>query len=758
MLRNHDKLFERIGLILVIAYSFFLLGLGFLGPIWYGEIDSNTLPLISLQYRQSIVVNQSDIEQAQIDFPELQKDVDDPEDFRNSGLQKTADGDWLTYYFPIYPLLCIPPKVLFCVLSLDQQRCFFVTNALLVSCALLFLQLKLKVPPLQRILAVLMLAISPIVYYVCYLNYEAFIFAMLTIAMVLYYNGNRNWSALFVSLGAMSNSTVAAIGLVMIADYAIQVLWKNRKQNVLLTVKKYFGETVRYAVCFIPCLIPFAVQEYYLGRDTFSGGADTANWIPRFLTYLFDPALGFTLFAPVGLCLFFIIVVLSIIKKNYRAIIWLGMFLAVVGAYSLMMHINCGMLFCARYVVWSYPLIPIFIVVFGGECFNKKNIFYLCLTGSVMSSFLLMLINPSISGQHYNTTSKWLLKNVPFLYNEYSATFYCRTLHIDGAYDQTEPAYYKDETTGQIYKLIYRADSGNAEQILFDLKGDQAAMAYLEEQVEKNGADGKFHYINFPSWGKYTVYEKNPVEKGLLYEGDVLADVSDVVMQDRGSYTEYSTPITIKPNTEYQIELAIPKDVDITDAQVFIDFYGGADYDWGEQEIWDFVVQGETEYVLYINSGSFEGESKDISVRLVDMSRTEIPIERFVVTELVEPISYEYDKGFYDLEGTQETNWRWCNETGVLIIHDYTEEDLTVKLSAVVYTGYEDMSALKIATGDTVSEYQVSSAGTAVEYTFTAHHGENQISFSTDAQRVDAPTDPRSMHFRLENATIEIVS
>lgn len=637
MVERHKKLLEQAGLILVILYSFFLLCLGFLGPMRYAEIDTNTLPVIALQYRQSVTINQSDIDQAQVDFPNLHENINSYEDLRSSKLIKISDDLWFPYYFPIYPLLCIPVKLLLSILSLDQQRCFFVTNALLVSGALLFVQLKLKVSPLQRIIAVLMFAISPIVYYVNYLNYEAFIFAMLTVAMVMYYNGNRNWSALLVSLGAMSNSTVAAIGLVMIADYAIRLLWSNRKQHILFTIRQNFWKTVRYALCFIPCLIPFAAQKYYLGKDTFSGLADTAAWLPRFLTYLFDPAIGFTLFAPIGLCLFFLVAILSIIKKNYWAITWLVMFLGVVGAYSLMFHINCGMLFCARYVVWSYPLIPVFIVGFGEKCFNNsgRTGFCLCEAGAIASSILLMLVNPLIADYQYNTTSKWLLKNVPFLYNEYSATFYCRTLHIDGAYDQTEPAYYKDEVTGQIYKLIYKADPGNGEQIIFDLKGDHASVAYLEEQIEKNGTDGEFHYINFPSWGQYTVYEKTPVEKGLLYEGDVLVDASDVVMQDRGSYTEYSVPITIKPNTEYQIELTIPEDADIAESHTFIDFYGGVDYDKGEQEIEGFLAQGKTEYVLFINSGSFSGESKNISVRLVDRSRIEIPIEQFTVTELV---------------------------------------------------------------------------------------------------------------------------
>ena len=121
-------------------------------------------------------------------------------------------------------------------------------------------------------------------------------------------------------------------------------------------------------------------------------------------------------------------------------------------------------------------------------------------------------------------------------------------------------------------------------------------------------------------------------------------------------------------------------------------------------------------------------------------------------------ISVQYNGGFFGLEGTEEVNWRWCDKTGELTVQNPTDKYVTVQLSTTAYTGYEEISSLIIMSEDDESEYRISSAGTAVEYTFTVHPGENQISFSTDAQRVDAPTDPRSMYFRLENATIEAIS
>lgn len=632
--RHNVLLQERLGILLVLCISFIMLSRGFLGPMWYAEIDSNTLPTIALQYRGSLSVNQSDIEQAKVDFPDLHKEINGFNDLRSAKLIMISDNEWLPYYCPIYPLLCIPVKMLFQVLHIDQQRCFFVTNALLVAAALLFLQLTLKVSPLLRMAAVLMLTISPIIYYINYLNYEAYMYSMLVVALVLYANKHRNWSAFFLSLAAISNSTMAAIGLVMIAEYGIGILRHLRQCSVSMIVKQYWRETLQYAICFLPCFFPFIYQIYFLGNDVFSGGATTEQYWARFLTYLFDPTLGFTLFAPIALILFFIIAIICVVVKQCQAITWVAMLMAVVGAYSLMFHINCGMLFCARYVVWSYPIIPIFLVKFSPSCIKNKAMLYFLHGASIVSTAVLMIINPLQSSYDYSTTSKWLLKYMPSIYHQYSATFYCRTLHIDGAYDYTEPAYYGDELTGQIYKLIYKADEGEAEKVYSDLKGNATAMNYLRQELDKNGLDGDFHYINFPSWGQYTVYQKSSIELYGLTARETLVEAKDFTLQKGDTYNYYSSNITIRPNTFYQIKLVLPDDFKASEySSLFIDFYGGEEYDSPDQERDAFIYQGRSDYSFEFNSGEFKEETKKVAVRIITNEGTPVSIKYFSVVE-----------------------------------------------------------------------------------------------------------------------------
>ena len=637
-LESKGKRLQYVGIALVLGYAVALLLIGCLGPIRYDEIDTNALSVISLQYRGSTKINQSDIDQARVDFPDLYKDIYTFDDLRASKLLVVSENEWIPFYIPIYPALCIPVKLLLEFLNLDQQRTFFITNALLVSGALLFLQLKLKVTPIRKIFAVLLLAISPIIYYNNYINYEAYIFAMLVVALVLYYNGNRKASAIFISLATLPNTAVAAIGLVMIAEYAIKILWKERNQPFSSIFQRHWKETVLYALCFAPCLLP-TLRTELLGdiMGTYSLGSvmDFTSWFPRILTYLFDPTMGFTLFAPVALLLFFIFAVVSVFRKKYQSIVWMGMLLMVVAIYSLMKHINCGMVLCSRYVMWSYPIIPLYLVTEGYEALNKKLSINVLYSGALVVNIGMILANPDPSYLAFTNTATWMLQNAPALYNPLSSTFYSRTLHIDGAYSITEPAYYKDQTTEQIYKLIYKAEDGEAEQVYDDLIGDEASMEYLQEQLKRVGNDGKYHYVNFPKWGKYKVYEKSPIEKGEMVLAETIGEATDVSTELWGNISGYQMSITIEPNTEYEVELELPRDFNYTlYPDFFVDFYASDGYDGPNQERSNFLQENVFLYKFYFNSEQFEGESKKVYARIFTTTKEPTRILRFCVTKL----------------------------------------------------------------------------------------------------------------------------
>mgnify|MGYP000866411609 CR=1 FL=1 len=511
---------KRINLIFLIIVAFFLLSRAGLGQVWYAEIDSNMLPTISMQYHGSILMDESDLKIAQRDYPELYKGINTYDDLRSVKLLQTNSGKWMSYYFPIYPLFCMPLKLFFQLISVDQSRCFLITNALLVLVALWMVLYRMNVSVKRRLAVACLLIISPIVYYINYINYEAFIFAILTIALVHYINHEKCKSAFFLSLAGMANSTVMVVGIVMIAEYGINMLRKNKHRWCKQTIKACIKETILYGICFSPSLIPFVAQFAYRGQSTYGEWVTLKEFIGvRFLTYLFDPTVGLFSFASIGLLLFLILIIVACCRKHRHSIVWLCFFTGSVGAFSLMFHINCGMIYCARYIVWVYPIVPLYICKEGVNEITTSvgRVGFTAVAG--LSVCIIMMINQYgwnvLDPQDFNYITKQILNYAPQLYNPYSATFYCRTLHIDGAYDINEPAYYLDSKTGNIRKIIFRADADSIHAVKKLAYGDQDSMDFFDKKVESIPLDEKFHYISLPRMSRYQL---TPAPKSLASE------------------------------------------------------------------------------------------------------------------------------------------------------------------------------------------------------------------------------------------------
>lgn len=642
-LKDSEGFCNKISHILLILFAIFLFTHACLAPIWYDEIDTNALPVISIQYRRSLFVNESDITLARRDFPNLYSGIRTYEDLRSAKLQVVSENLWASYYFPIYSALCVPIKLLLSSLSLDQERCFPLTNAVMIIYSLWFMQRKLNATAKQRLIALVLLMLSPIWIYNNYVNYETFIFSFLTLSLVQYHNKRYKSSAVLLSLAGMPNSTVMAVGIVMVVEYLYRTA-KTCIQNPinLKNLRKYTVDTVLYGMCYIPCLIPYVyIPSATVISGGFIGSANATKIYVRILSYLFDPSLGLFTFAPIQLLAFLILIIIALTQKRFQALIWAAFLLGTVWAFSLMVHINCGMLYCARYLAWTYPIIPFFLATIGYETIESHFSKHILYPVMIATTAILLCVNMGPSVRQYllfNHATEWILQNFPQIYNPYSATFYSRTLHVNGGYYITDPAYYKDWRSDEIRKLIFKADPGSAERVMNDLTGDEASVAYLEAQLDRYGLDGKFHYVNFPYAGKYQVREKTPEERGEMRRIATLLEESDFALTDIGEYQIVGFPIRLKEDTPYKVELTLADDVDFsTAAQLAVDFYDGPAYDRAEQERNNFVQNGRYQYTFYINSGEFDGSDEvlDCETRLyVWNTDTVIQVESFSVTEM----------------------------------------------------------------------------------------------------------------------------
>lgn len=190
--------------------------------------------------------------------------------------------------------------------------------------------------------------------------------------------------------------------------------------------------------------------------------------------------------------------------------VWLLFLIGSITLISLHYHINSGILLCARYVMWTYPIIPIYLSTVGGDIFKKSQIRTLVYSFIALSSALLMWANHgnALCLSEPNLTTKWIMDNIPSFYNPYYATFYCRVVDVhpeDNCYTCQNPGFYLDTSTSEIRKIIYYGNE-KAEQIIINqISGGKESIEYIKNYIKNHEGDEKYHYINISPWSKYQV-------------------------------------------------------------------------------------------------------------------------------------------------------------------------------------------------------------------------------------------------------------
>jgi len=239
--RLHDKLMKLIFYILGIILLIYAL----LGPLQYAEIDSYALPVISLEYRGSLIINQLDINIAQKDFTQFYNGIKEFDDLRSAKLLQLNEESWVSWYFPAYSLICIPFKVMLQVLNLQQERAFSIANVFLYLLALNTVRLKLKMPIKAKFLLFLLLIVNPVTLkYINFCSAEVYIFAFVIISLVFFYNRNYHLAGLYVCIASLSNPAIMAWGIIVFIYFFVSIYTGSSKAigKVLLENKQKIFE------------------------------------------------------------------------------------------------------------------------------------------------------------------------------------------------------------------------------------------------------------------------------------------------------------------------------------------------------------------------------------------------------------------------------------------------------------------------------------------------------------------------------------
>lgn len=635
--RLHDKLMKLIFYILGIILLIYAL----LGPLQYAEIDSYALPVISLEYRGSLIINQLDINIAQKDFTQFYNGIKEFDDLRSAKLLQLNEESWVSWYFPAYSLICIPFKVMLQVLNLQQERAFSIANVFLYLLALNTVRLKLKMPIKAKFLLFLLLIVNPVTLkYINFCSAEVYIFAFVIISLVFFYNRNYHLAGLYVCIASLSNPAIMAWGIIVFIYFFVSIYTGSSKAigKVLLENKQKIFQLM---ICYLICLIPYIFNLCTLGRLTvMSDYAAFNGTLQRFLMYLFDINLGIASCFPLLLVVFGIQILQF--RRTLRNEFWtyaIGLLFTLL-MISLMSHINSGMMLCSRYIIWTYPILAFAIIVGVVQSEGKRKVGGM-VVGSVIVTIILLIVylTPERVYTEFNKLSELVLNNIPQLYNPFPATFYSRTCHVDGGYDYREhtPVVYLDSQTGEVRKILFCGSEEDKNEIRSLVKADSLSEESIDKKLESISNDGKMHYLNISPNDKMSCKVKNLEELGRLKEVSKVNSAADAVISGEGAVGILSCEVALKANTYYKFNIKIANEsVNDVWEEAFVDFYSNEGYDYPEQEQHFKPYVGENVYAFYLNSGDYDFSGEQVYARLVIIADNAIHVESMEIFEMEE--------------------------------------------------------------------------------------------------------------------------
>ena len=277
-----------------------------------------------------------------------------------------------------------------------------------------------------------------------------------------------------------------------------------------------------------------------------------------------------------------------------------------------------------------------------------------------------------------------------------------------------------------------------------DYYSDQAFVKQIEEYASEGAMIYQYPYYQFPETPPMNQMGDYALGRGYIH--------SDSLRWSYGDYKGRSSDLWNRALAEKTIPEQIDTMTIVGFEGIYIDTYAYTQEELNELCSQITEVIGTEDVHFTSENGRLMFYGLHHYKNKLEMEYSEEELEN---KEKLALLTINYSDGFSGLEGESGASWRWCENTGTINIYNPSEENISAVLSMMVYTGYEEESALKIMTDVQKMEYQVSSNGTEVVLPLTLLSGNNTISFSTDAKQVDAPNDSRNLYFRVTNVKIE---
>ena len=269
-----------------------------------------------------------------------------------AGFFPALDGRWYCWHFWMYPLFAVPAKLLLRAANLNEIQAFFWTNFALYLVACHAAIFRCRIEESKRWMLVGLCAISPVLWYVCWMHTEAFSLAFALLAVVFTLNRRYAIGAICASLGSMQNPP-----LMFLAFYI--ALLSIQEKNWRVMVGAFCGA----AASFLPTL--FSLWKYQhpnlILREL---GFPSAHYITlsKVGSLLFDLNQGMLPYVPLFLLLALFAFGTATVRRNWRAVgigfTLLAMILSTASS-PIWITATAGL---QRYAIWMLPVFAWLII------------------------------------------------------------------------------------------------------------------------------------------------------------------------------------------------------------------------------------------------------------------------------------------------------------------------------------------------------------------------------------------------------------
>ena len=513
-----------------------------------GEWDDYSLPAVSIITDQNIDITENDIMHFKMIFPEWSQYIDN---YSLSGYVTKSGGE-MPWYFPTYSIACIPFIFILSFLGLPAIYAFAFTNLACLMAMLLTVYCGLQINDKKKLLLIGTLSINPIIFYLGWISAEVFIYAMLGITMVCWYNQWYKRAALFVSIAGMLNPVIMIWGVVMIAEYLI-FLFKT--YGPYKTIKDFIYKNIKrliiYGTCYIISLIPLIYNYYNTGyinlTASYSGFTQSTETIlSRFKAYLLDFNFGYLPYYSILLIISILLILAAIRRRHIKYLEWMCTFFATIYLYSIMTHINSGASGIARYNAWGAAILIFCVILWFDRILYSavciKIVSLLFVVGMVLTGTIVFTYGPFNASKvpHTDMTpiARYALDNVPYIYNPLHSTFNSRVNHIDGGYNYQTPIIYTD-SNGYIRKILaLDKDKKYLRDTCMILSEDTS---WLDNELDKLNENA--HYISVPRSIKVVQCQNYHIGEDIWFYTDaynadeyVISGLS--IKEEQGSWTD----------------------------------------------------------------------------------------------------------------------------------------------------------------------------------------------------------------------------